>query len=342
MPKTSADKISIEVKAENALRIPADVLALKHAQGLYGVDHQVANILFPKSTVTEILDAMPKESAFRLIPSEGKLISKSVLYLGVKPLFAFGYQEIREFGRSVLKILSEEAPDAGHIALTLHGTGYGLDETESFESEVAGILDAITAGDYPRGLRTISIVERNQSRAKRLQEALVKLLPGGSIALDGEATLKSMDDEPRERLRSVGYASASKPYVFVAMPFVEELDDVFHYGINNVVNDAGFLCERADMATFSGDIVEWIRKRIAGAALVVADLSMANPNVYLEVGYAWGCGKSTVLLVRDVKELTFDVKSQRCLVYNRSIKLLEKLLCKELEFVKQNLGVKLA
>ncbi len=66
--------------------------------------------------------------------------------------------------------------------------------------------------------------------------------------------------------------------------------------------------------------------------MVIADLSLANPNVYLEVGYAWGRGRPTILVVRDVKELRFDVQGTRCLVY-QSIRHLEELLTKELAAV---------
>ncbi len=114
------------------------------------------------------------------------------------------------------------------------------------------------------------------------------------------------------------------------MPFTEEMDDVFHYGIQGAVNAAGYLCERADLSSFTGDIMNWVKKRISTASLVIADLSTANPNVYLEVGYAWGCGKSTVLLVRDPVDLKFDVTGQRCLVYKK-IKDLEAALRKELK-----------
>jgi nucleoside 2-deoxyribosyltransferase len=66
------------------------------------------------------------------------------------------------------------------------------------------------------------------------------------------------------------------------------------------------------------------------APLLVADLSTANPNVYLEVGYAWGKGIPTVLLARDAADLRFDVKGQRCLLYN-SIRKLEASLKSELK-----------
>src|SRR5690606_510026 len=100
-----------------------------------------------------------------------------------------------------------------------------------------------------------------------------------------------------------------------AMPFDADMDDIFYYGIDGPVRRAGLLCERVDQDVFSGDILARIRSRIETAAVVICDLSRQNPNVYLEVGYAWGHRRPTVLLVRDVKELRFDVQGQRCLPY---------------------------
>jgi hypothetical protein len=76
--------------------------------------------------------------------------------------------------------------------------------------------------------------------------------------------------------------------------------------------------------------MDWVKTRISSAQLVVADLSSKNPNVYLEVGYAWGCKVPTVLLAKDPADLTFDVRGQRCILY-KSIKALEDSLRKELQ-----------
>ena len=100
--------------------------------------------------------------------------------------------------------------------------------------------------------------------------------------------------------------------------------------------DAGFLCDRTDLSTFTGDVCEWIRTRIATASLVIADLSNTNPNVYLEVGYAWGCGRPTVLVVNLNSKLKFDVMGQRCLVY-KTIKDLEVSLRTEIKRLKTSL-----
>lgn len=104
------------------------------------------------------------------------------------------------------------------------------------------------------------------------------------------------------------------------------------------VKRVGLLCERADLSAYTGDVVTWVRERIRTSSLVVADLSGANPNVYLEVGFAWGCGVPTVLLARDSGELRFDVCGQRCLIYNK-IKDLEEKLRVELSALNSELSV---
>jgi hypothetical protein len=72
-----------------------------------------------------------------------------------------------------------------------------------------------------------------------------------------------------------------------------------------------------------------MRERIASSAVVVADLSDANPNVYLEVGYAWGVDIPCVLICSRKTDLKFDLRGQRCLFYN-TIKELEESLSTEL------------
>lgn len=176
---------------------------------------------------------------------------------------------------------------------------------------IAGILDAIGTLDFPRNLERISIIERNPGRAFRLSSLLDDFVPTGAIALNAQGRLADLGEERVEKFRAAGYGSATKPHVFVAMPFAIDMEDVYHYGIQNAVHAVGYLCERADLSTFTGDVLQWIKDRITSADLVVADLSDANPNVYLEIGFAWGRAKPTVLLVRDTKHLKFDVQGQR-------------------------------
>ena len=131
----------------------------------------------------------------------------------------------------------------------------------------------------------------------------------------------------------------SKPYVFVAMPFDVEMEDIYYYGINRATSANDLQSVRIDQAAFTGDIVQQIKTSIHMAAAVVAELSGANPNVYLELGYAWGRAIPTVLLLRDGDNLCFDVRGQKCIMY-RTIKGLETALTEELARLKANGTIK--
>jgi len=318
--------IGIDIQESDALKVRADVLVLKYAQGFYGAD----SLVFSKLAILyrNLEKRLPKPNDFLFLESLGSLGSKYILFTGVVELYNFRYKEIRDFALNTLQHLAGMKPDISHVCFTLHGANYGLDETEAFESEVGGIAEAIAKGLYPSSLKRISIAEINEPRAKRLSAILGELLPEGLIKSEvmGGLARRSMETG---RLIEAGINSEEKPLIFVAMPFDKKMDDVFYYGIRNAVNKAGFLCERADEIVFTGDILDLIKRRICKASLVIADLTTANPNVYLEVGYAWGLGIPTVLIAQDAQELKFDVKGQKCVIYS-GIRELEEKLCREL------------
>jgi hypothetical protein len=320
-------QIPIKVISDDALVLQTDVLVLKYAQALFGVDHAVTNRL--SKLHANLISSLPEFGKFLQIDTFGALGAKEILFVGVEQLFEFRYQNIREFAHRALAHLAKTSPQVENVCFTLHGAGYWLDEIEAFESEIAGIVDALSQGEFPKSLKQITIVEIDESRAARLIQALTELFPQSAVIIN-KGHLTETNISSSGRLKEVGYSSETKPMVFVAMPFDKKLHDVFHYGIRGAVNKAGYLCERADEAYFTGDIMERVKLRIRQADLIIADLTQANANVYLEVGYAWGCNKQTVLLVQDSNELKFDVKGQRCLVYS-GIKELEELLQEELE-----------
>jgi hypothetical protein len=325
--------IDICVVNDDVIDHECDVLVLKYAQANFGVDWVISQLLIDEGHDPHKM--RPKPGGYGFLSKVESIQAKCVLFVGVVPLYEFSYREIREFSRRCLTALASEARDIETVSLTLHGAGYGLDETEAFESELAGLLDAISTRDYPPSLKRISIVEKNPRRCERLQSILSDLLPSvkPSKEEDTKAYLKS-EREKTERLRAAGYASDSKAHIFVAMPFDGGMDDVYHYGILGAVKEAGFLCERADISAFTGDVMQWVRDRIRSASVIVAELTDANPNVYLEVGYAWGCEKPTVLLAKDAKQLQFDVRGQRCIIYER-IQDLETSLADELTKLKK-------
>ncbi len=317
--------IAFGIQVGDIVGINADVIALKFADGLYGADEAVTTAL--GKTFIEIKEAAPSLGDHCLFHTLGTVNAEYALYVNVGDLYAFNYEKIRKFAADVLSILASDAPSTRHLAMTIHGVGYGLDEAEALRSQLAGYLDAFDSGSYPAALERITIIEWGRDRARRLRAVLNSAIPGSEVVLTetGEPSAHRRAIKRSSSTRNVGRESAVKPHIFVAMPFAEEMDDVYYYGIQAPVNAAGFLCERADLNPFTGDILERVKSRIETASFFIAELTAANPNVFLELGYAWGKDRPTILLVKDAEKLPFDVRGQRCLVYSRIRELEEKL-----------------
>lgn len=292
-----------------------DVLVLKYAQGFHGADYTVARLL--SGSVLGASSIAPLPGEYVLVPTNGKVAAKFVLFVGVERLINFGYAQIREFSRFALQILSLRLPDEKNIAMTMHGVGYGLDEREAFLSQIGGLMYEMKHAPDQYSSYKIAIVEKNKKRAGRLQNLIWEYTTFQKP--DSVATT----DPPAEI--QAGISSEKKPHIFVAMPFNDDMEDVFIFGIQGPVNVAGYLCERVDMDIFTGDIVSRILERISTASLVIGDLTGANANVYLEIGYAWGKNVPTLLLTRREEDLKFDVKSQRCIIYKNISDLARKL-----------------
>jgi hypothetical protein len=80
-----------------------------------------------------------------------------------------------------------------------------------------------------------------------------------------------------------------------------------------------------DHLNFTGEIVDWMKRKIETATVVIAEVKENNPNVYLEIGYAWGKGRPTILIAKDIDGLAFDVRGHLCLQYGGIIALEDTL-----------------
>lgn len=318
-----SDAPLIQVTSGDIRAFKADVLALKYAQRRFGVDALVARDLQGKGV--DVDSAEPAPGKFVVLDSKGAVGADKVLFAGVVRIKDFSYGAIRQFSRSVLEQLTTLGSGVSHVALTLHGTGYWLDEQEALKAELAGLLEAVLSGKAPASLSKVSIVELDSARVARLRDVLSSIFPAGR--LDGHA--RSDGQTAAERLR-VATQLTHGNWAFVAMPFSSSAESRYHQAIAAAVHETGFLCERADKTAFVGDVMSWVEGRIRGASFVVADLTGANPNVYLELGYAWGVGKPVVLVASGEQDLMFNVRSEKCVMYDE-VAQLRRLLNKELK-----------
>ena len=79
--------------------------------------------------------------------------------------------------------------DYGHVVMTLHGRGFGLDEAEAFRAQVAGVLDAVHSREQATPSLRITIVERDLNVVERLKTLLNDIAPGGRAWSSGASVI---------------------------------------------------------------------------------------------------------------------------------------------------------
>lgn len=129
---------------------------------------------------------------------------------------------------------------------------------------------------------------------------------------------------------------ATKPFVFVLMPFSDSFRDTYQFGIKQACEELGCYCERVDEQIYHESMLARIYNQIGKADILVADMSERNPNVFYEVGYAHGLGKKVILLTRDSADIPFDLKHFPHIVYGGQITKLKQELSRQVRWLTEN------
>ncbi len=132
-------------------------------------------------------------------------------------------------------------------------------------------------------------------------------------------------------------------FAFVLMPFDQKFDDIYKLGIKETAEKVGIAAERVDEQIFHKEnILERIYNQISAADFVIADVTGRNPNVFYEIGYAHGKGKTCLLLTSNVDDIPFDLKHHRHVIYGNSIQNLRHELERELTWIKTEIANRLS
>jgi len=118
-----------------------------------------------------------------------------------------------------------------------------------------------------------------------------------------------------------------RPLAFVAMPFgrkkgpgtmgVIDFDDTYERAIVPAAGDAGVDVMRADEERMGGIIHAPMYERLLLAEIVVADLTLANPNVFYELGIRHAAKpRTTIMIYNSGPMLPFDVRPVRAIPYH--------------------------
>lgn len=118
---------------------------------------------------------------------------------------------------------------------------------------------------------------------------------------------------------------STRPHAFVAMPFgvkpgpdntLIDFNVIYRDLIAPALQDAGFEVFRADQEIRAGDIRTDMFQELLMADLVVADLTINNPNVWYELGVRHALRSRGVILINGgVATSAFDLYTDRKLVY---------------------------
>jgi hypothetical protein len=115
-----------------------------------------------------------------------------------------------------------------------------------------------------------------------------------------------------------GEAARSVPpddnLVFVISSFTPEMEPSY-LAITSAAQAAGLRAERVKDVPGDYRITDRILKMIGQARFIVADLTNERPNVYFELGYARGLGKTVITILRSGTNIHFDVRDWTYIEY---------------------------
>src|SRR5207247_6823720 len=102
--------------------------------------------------------------------------------------------------------------------------------------------------------------------------------------------------------------------VFVSSALRDEMEPIFE-GIKDAGAAVGLTVKRVKDVQGDYRITDRVVQMIRQARFVVADLTHERPNVYFELGYARGLGKTVITIMRTGTKAHFDVQDWTYLEY---------------------------
>jgi nucleoside 2-deoxyribosyltransferase len=149
---------------------------------------------------------------------------------------------------------------------------------------------------------------------------------------EGLMTSKQTGDE---RLTAKGYIAADElrakraasTQAFVAMHFIDEMEQVYEEGIKPAIDRAGFAPMLIKDKEHANKIDDEIIAEIRRSAFLIADFTGHRQNVYFETGFAIGLGRQVVWTCRkdQIKDLHFDIRQYNCIDWNDAADLTQRL-----------------
>ena len=311
--------VQIEFVTRDISEIEADFILLKNSnQGMVGPEHKVNQVsggmlsIYNEPGSTDI-------GSVKLLSQVKGIIAKNIILVGVGVGSQIRYETLRLMCDKVVETISRISPSTENatIATVSHGVGWGLDQKEVFKTQLFGFKKALEEAGNPELISKIVFGEINKIATDRQRAYLEELasLPDSSVIKKGEKYFLELGFRSSVANHFSSRLAESK-YVFVAMPFAPEFENIYDFGLRLPIEQNNLLPVRTDKEFFVGSIMDEIKQRINDSAFIVADVTTLNPNVMFELGYAHGCQKPTIIISRSDQKLPFDVAGMNVIFYD--------------------------
>lgn len=134
--------------------------------------------------------------------------------------------------------------------------------------------------------------------------------------------------KPYQFIEDLGIDSSAlkviKNQVFVLTPFHSIYDETYNT-IKSACAMNNLTAVRGDEAFKVGNILKHIIEQIICSSFVVANINGRNPNVHYELGIAHALGKNVLLVSEGAEDISFDLQSERVLIYKSQKDLSNKI-----------------
>jgi hypothetical protein len=181
--------------------------------------------------------------------------------------------------------------------------------------------------DLPSPLDEVHGVDLNADYRSAVAEIIAAVedlersdAPPASDAVDMDAIVENVLGQVMERLGvdKVSPDTAAdvidEALVFVVTSYERDMEPIFA-AIKSAAEKVGLRAERVKDRPGDYRITDKMLAGIREARLIVADLTHERPNVYFELGYARGLGKTVVTILREGTEAHFDVRDWTYIEY---------------------------
>jgi hypothetical protein len=162
--------------------------------------------------------------------------------------------------------------------------------------------------------RTIRALISKINEVRELRQRALAADPAHMQALEAElqrlqAEVSRLQEE-NQRLTPAAPALPAVRTAFFARPFLPEFAEIEEAIKRVFKREIGVRLETAAEKSEDLVVLQNIQAKIRNSHFLVADITGANPNVLIEVGYAMGAGKPVVLIQRqgDDTRVPFDVQ----------------------------------